>query len=296
MILDLRQIARVLGGEVSGKQALCPGPGHSPRDRSLSITLSSTAPDGFALFSHCDDDWRDCRDYVKRKLGLPLGPLPRETRPTAAAREPVRGQDDRAQGATTTADAMALWRASVDGRSTLVARYLNVERKLDLDPYLAVTVLRWHPGAGAMLASFRNILTGAPQAVERTFLDQNAKKIGRKFLGPAKGTAAMLDSFDSAGESLHVGAGVETCMTAQQHPQMRFRPTWALGSDSAITSFPVLSGIEAITFIQENDASSIRACEACAGVWDAARREVFIAVPKTGYSDINDVIRGKVAS
>jgi putative DNA primase/helicase len=210
MILDLRQIARVLGGEITGKQALCPGPGHSPRDRSLSITLSSTAPDGFALFSHCGDDWRDCRDHVKRKLGLPLGPSPREaTGPRATAREPVRGQDDRAQGATTTADAMALWRGSVDGRGTPIERYLNLERKLDIDPYLAVAVLRWHPGAGAMLALFRNILTRAIQAVERIFLDQDAKKIGRKFLGPAKGAAAMLDPFENVLEGLHVGAGVE---------------------------------------------------------------------------------------
>jgi putative DNA primase/helicase len=289
MILDLRQIARVLGGEVSGKQALCPGPGHSPKDRSLSITLSSTAPDGFALFSHAGDDWRDCRDHVKRKLGLPLGPRQHEARPAAAAREPVRGQDDRAQGVTTTADAMALWRGSVDGRGTPVERYLNVERKLDLDPYLAVAVLRWHSGAGAMLVLFRNILTGAPQAVERVFLDQDAKKIGRKFLGPAKDAAAMLDPFVL--EGLHVGAGVETVMTTQQRYDMK--PAWALGSDGAIASFPVLSGVEAITLIRENDASSARACQACALLWHAAGREVFFDTPIPDFKDINDASRGR---
>jgi hypothetical protein len=117
---------------------------------------------------------------------------------------------------TTTADAMALWRCSVDGRGTPVEKYLNVERKLGLDAYLAVYVLRWHPGAGAMLALFRNILTGEIQAVERIFLDQDAKKIGRKFLGPAKGAAAMLDPFDNVLEGLHVGAGVETVMTGRE--------------------------------------------------------------------------------
>jgi hypothetical protein len=33
----------------------------------------------------------------------------------------------------------------------------------------------------------------------------------------------------------------------------------------------------------------------CALVWDAAGREVFIDVPKPGYNDINDVIRGKLS-
>jgi len=33
---DVRAAARALGGDVVGRdQILCPGPGHSPRDRSL---------------------------------------------------------------------------------------------------------------------------------------------------------------------------------------------------------------------------------------------------------------------
>jgi hypothetical protein len=152
-------------------------------------------------------------------------------------------------------------------------------------------VLRWHPGVGAMLALFRNILTGEIQAVERIFLDQDAKKTGRKFLGPSGGAAAMLDPFDNVLGGLHVGAGVETCMTVRE--RKNFRPAWALGSDVEIEKFPVLSGIEAITLIRENDASSIRVCDICARRWDAAGREVFIDLPKAGFNDVNDVIRGK---
>src|SRR5450631_254773 len=70
-MLDLRSIARVLGGDVSGRQVLAPGPNHSPKDRSLAIGISDTAPDGLLIYSHCNDDWRDCRDYVRSKLGLP---------------------------------------------------------------------------------------------------------------------------------------------------------------------------------------------------------------------------------
>ena len=46
---DLRTIARALGGEVTGRQVLAPGQGHSARDRSLAVRLSNDAPDGFLM-------------------------------------------------------------------------------------------------------------------------------------------------------------------------------------------------------------------------------------------------------
>jgi hypothetical protein len=68
---DLRAIARAVGGEISGRQVLAPGPGHSPRDRSLSIKIEPTAPGGLLVHSFAGDDPIVCRDYVRRKLGLP---------------------------------------------------------------------------------------------------------------------------------------------------------------------------------------------------------------------------------
>lgn len=70
-MIDLRYVARALGGEVAGHQVLAPGPGHSQRDRSLAVRLYPAAPDGFVAHSHAGDDWRECRDHVRRKLGLP---------------------------------------------------------------------------------------------------------------------------------------------------------------------------------------------------------------------------------
>ena len=53
MMLDPRRVARALGGEVSGRDAIsCPGPGHSPKERSPSVKLDPTAPDGFPVHSH----------------------------------------------------------------------------------------------------------------------------------------------------------------------------------------------------------------------------------------------------
>jgi putative DNA primase/helicase len=71
MNLSLQSVARPLGGEVSGRRVLAPGPGHSPKDRSLAISINNDAPDGFVLHSFANDHWKDCRDYVRQKLNLP---------------------------------------------------------------------------------------------------------------------------------------------------------------------------------------------------------------------------------
>lgn len=70
-MLTLQQIARTLGGEVSTDEVLAPGPGHSPEDRSLSIKLDASAPDGFLVHSFAGDHPIRCKDYVREKLGLP---------------------------------------------------------------------------------------------------------------------------------------------------------------------------------------------------------------------------------
>jgi AAA domain len=70
-IRDLQSLSRVLGGEVSGGQVLAPGPGHSRTDRSMSVKLDATAPDGLLVHSFAGDDPIKCRDYVRERAGLP---------------------------------------------------------------------------------------------------------------------------------------------------------------------------------------------------------------------------------
>src|SRR5271170_6887776 len=67
---SLHQIAHRLGGQVAAGQISCPGPGHSKRDRSMTVRLSQTDADGFVVHSHAGDDFRDCRDHVRSRLGL----------------------------------------------------------------------------------------------------------------------------------------------------------------------------------------------------------------------------------
>jgi putative DNA primase/helicase len=187
---------------------------------------------------------------------------------------------------------MRVWTPAIDPRGVApVMAYLH-GRRLALDDELAGRVIRWHPGIGAMLALFCNVLTGEPRAISRTFLDREGKKLGRKFLGPVRSAAVMLDPFDCVTHGLFIGEGVETCMAARQ---FNLRPVWALGSAGAIEMFPVLSGVEALTLLMEADEASARACAACAERWHAAGREVFINAPTIG-KDLNDAIRVRDAS
>jgi hypothetical protein len=71
MSQQLKSWAAALGGDVSGRGVRCPGPGHSAIDRSLSVTPSAAAPDGFIVHSFSGDDPIACKDYVRAKLGLP---------------------------------------------------------------------------------------------------------------------------------------------------------------------------------------------------------------------------------
>ena len=70
-MIDLKNIAYALGGEVSRDQVLAPGPNHSRQDRSLSIKLAPESPDGFVCHSFAGDDGLQCKTYIREKLGLP---------------------------------------------------------------------------------------------------------------------------------------------------------------------------------------------------------------------------------
>lgn len=285
MIHNLRDLARALGGRVVGCHIIAPGPGHSVRDRSLSVRLSATAPDGFLAFSHAGDNFAFCRDHVKRALGLPIGRLPPHIRPPQKAQWQ---QSADKSASTRTADALKLWREGIDPGGTPVEVYL-ASRRLELDKWAAGRVLRWHPRTSAMLALFRDIQTDEPKAISRVFLNFDGTRRDRMFLGPVRGCAVKLDPDEEVLSGLHVGEGIETVMASRQ---IGLRPAWALGSAGAIASFPVLAGVESLSLLREHDEANRRAADACALRWTEANREVLDVWPRFG-KDVNDAIRGR---
>jgi hypothetical protein len=67
---------------------------------------------------------------------------------------------------------------------------------------------------------------------------------------------------------------------------------WATGSTSIMGKFPVLSGIEALTIIADNDANGAgeRAADEVAARWLEAGREARVIV-WDGIGDINDALK-----
>jgi putative DNA primase/helicase len=313
---DLRATARALGGDLAGRDAiLCPGPGHSPRDRSLAVRFDPRAPDGFVTFSHANDDWRDCRDLVRSRLSLPAWQPGEDDRQRTIPPRHVRRWDlavgEREWNQPPTADdldriarARELWDAAGDPRGTLAERYL-AGRCLELAEALAGHVLRFHPRCPwrdentgktdripVLFAAFRSIDDDKVTAVHRIRVDQPERwpKTDRKMLGIVRRAAVKLGPVTAG--TLAVAEGLETAMAAQQ---LGYRPAWALGSAAAIESLPVLPGVERLILLAEHDESgtSLTATDHCGCWWLRAGRRVTRVWPEQGNKDLNDELIAK---
>ena len=68
------KITRALGGDWHRTYGLISGPGHSPKDRSVSIRDSNTLPDGIVVHSFAGDHSLAIKDWLRE-----LGQLPPRT-------------------------------------------------------------------------------------------------------------------------------------------------------------------------------------------------------------------------
>lgn len=306
MAVSLQEIARALGGEIHGSYVLAPGPGHSRRDRSLSVKLSASVPDGWICHSYAGDDWRACREHVAHALGLPTDRWRSRDEPshteTEERRKARRLAEERHQSEITRKQrfALAIWEAAQDPTGSLVEYYLN-SRGLKLPREIAGPVLRWHPlcpwksgAVPAMVGALRDVRSGQIVGVHRTHLSADGRRLSRKVFGSAGNAAIMLDPNEAVGTGLTVGEGIETCLAARQ---MGLGPVWALYSTSNLAALPVLSGIETLNVLAENDpnGASAKAVEAVAMRWHEAERHVDILTPKSGR-DMNDALLGRIAA
>jgi putative DNA primase/helicase len=307
--LEVRALARALSGEVSGRNhILAPGPGHSRQDRSLSVKLDQEAPDGFLVKSFAGDDPIACRDHVRAAAGLPAwapsskgrGIMPRPV--VIVPAEP--DEEEKRKAAWLQSRVLTMWNEGRDPRGSIVQTYLE-GRALALPDEVAGAVLRFHSACAwkdengtlirvpAMIAAMRCIHTDKLKAVHRTRLTPEGKKVDRRMLGDATEAAIKLDADETVTTGLTIGEGIETALAARQ---LGFKPAWAMGSVSTMSTFPVLSGIEALTLLAEDDkkGANAKAIHACGMRWHGAGREVITVASKTG-GDVNDAIKGRAA-
>jgi len=125
-------------------------------------------------------------------------------------------------------------------------------------------------------------------AISRTYLDPEGRKLGKaKTLGSPAGIVRLSRDEDVL-EGLRLAEGLESALSAAA---IGLRPVWSTGGKGLLRQFPVLSGIEALTIIADNDANGDgeRAAHEVAARWVQAGRETRIIV-WAGIGDINDAI------
>lgn len=273
MTVSIKSLAMALGGDAySGNRVLCPGPGHSRHDRSLSVTFN---PDGsFVANSFAGDDWQECRDHIKARLGIS------DDRPSPAVDRSIDlsemfDVERRIEGAR------RIWIDCVPIAGTLAETYL-ASRGLSYDG----ESLAFHAPTRAMVALMTDAVTGEPCGVHRTFLDANGGKIDKKMLGRARGAVVRLYEHEIP-FGLAVGEGIETTLAAD------FRPAWACLSANGLATLPVIPHVPSLTIFADNDVkgAGFKAANTCGERWHAAGKEVTIAAPTTAGTDFADIRR-----
>ena len=306
--MTLREIARSLGGEVSGSQVLAPGPGHDRRDRSLSIKLFATSPDGCIAHSFACDDWRTCRDYVRERLGIARDDWKRERqrqRPSTGGEVTIAAdlvkaaseaseRDDEAKRLTL---ADATWNEAVPIVGTDGEAYF-ARRGITLDDVPDHGALRWHPQcpweagtAPCVVARYTDAVTAAPRGIWRRPIDGQKPRS----LGPTAGCVIRLWPDDTVELGVVLGEGVETTLAAATritHRGTYLRLAWAAGSSSNMAAFPPLAGIETLTLLVDHDANGAgeRAAALCVSRWEDAGKEVTRLTPGD-LGDFNDLVK-----
>ena len=291
--MDLQSIAHTLDGDVNNGQIVCPGPGHSSRDRSLAVRFNTGG--GYVVHSFAGDDPMDCRDHVDRLLGLPswkpgerYSMKPQVLPSASAAMDRLRKIEL----------ARSLYDDSVPTPGTPVDLYL-AGRCLS-----APAVLRYHPAClfgerrrPAMVAPMVDIHSNRFRGIHRTPIDADGNKAGEKMmLGQAAGAVVKLSPDEEVTTVLGIGEGIESALSIPMLSDSFGVPVWACLSAGSLAAFPVLSGIECLWIAADHDPSGAgeRAARAVVDRWTEVGREVFTIFPTTLKSDVNDIVRSSL--
>jgi CHC2 zinc finger/Toprim domain len=198
-----------------------------------------------------------------------------------------------------TPNALRLWERAKPIAGTLAQKYLVETRGIDLAqlPANIDEVLRFHrccPFNGhtypCLLALMRNATTDAPTGIHRIALTPDAKKIERRMLGRA-GAVKLWPATDR----LVVGEGIETVLAAATritHRGAPLRPAWSLLSGAGLTKLPIITGVENLIILVDNDKNGVGQHDAamCADRWCRTGRRVVKLKPNRPGADFNDLI------
>jgi putative DNA primase/helicase len=282
------EIAAALGrAHRSGDWWRCRCPFHGSRGPTLALRDGDR---GLIVKCFADCDPRDILAELRRRGMIEgRGEPPAEPRPS----RPIdRGND----GRRNIESARRLWVAAQEARGSPVVPYL-ASRRITLTPPPS---LRWAPAlrrpdgtnSPAMIARIDNI-DGELIGIARTWLARDAAgswhRHDRAMLGRATGGAVRLAP---AAETLMIGEGIETCLSAMQATEM---PAWAALSTSGMVALILPASVRTVVILADNDHNGAgeRAARAAARRWLAEGRRVRIAMPPEPDSDFADVLLGR---
>jgi hypothetical protein len=273
--MTLVEIARALGGEVSRDQVLAPGPSHSRVDRSLSVKLSASSPDGFLCHSFSGDDWRLCRDHVREQLGFDATwhGANLETKCRHSTPETPRRREASSEGQREDTRAFWLWQQRQSIAGSPAERYLREARGY-AGPLPAT--LGYLPARGehshAMIAAFGVATEPEPGVLRIADTDVRGVHLTRlrpDGVGKTEGTAKIMVGTSSKGSPIVVAApndllglviteGIEEALSAHVATGLG---AWAAGSCGRMPALADVapSYIEAVTILADPGAGTASA-------------------------------------
>jgi putative DNA primase/helicase len=207
---------------------LAPGPGHSRRDRSLSIRLDARAPGGLLVHSFAGDNPLAAKDYVRERLGIR-----RQSGATLVSMsQPPSERDSGTERseAERTASALSIWAEAQHPRGTPVESYFR-RRGIVLPDDAAGEAIRFHPccpftgeRTPAMVCLVRDVITNEPKAIHRSALSRDGRKVQvrgapRRSLGPIGGGVIKLTPDEEVTTCLGLGEGIETTLSMRLVPE-----------------------------------------------------------------------------
>ena len=292
----VEQVSQGKLGRVMAPCPLCSAGRRSAKNCTRKVLAVTLKEPEFAIFycNHCG-----ASGYVYPETrSRPIDPTELQRRREEADRHAAQDKQKRTQ------QALKLWDEGQPFRGSPAEDYLLHTRGIGsdwLDTFAFLDqAFRFHPNCPfggerhpCLLALVRDIRSDTPIGVHRTALtsDSPPKKVDRMSLGPIGGGAIKITPTFGVHEGLMIGEGIETVLSASKRYQ--FKPVWSLVCASNLAKFPVLSGIESVTIVVDNDDDGEQAAEECSQRLVDAKIEV-ITVQTNLVSDFNDLERGNV--
>lgn len=288
--MNLSFAAKLLGGQIAGRgRILCPGPGHSANDRSLSVSVLS---ESFVVHSFAGDDWKLCRDYVAARLNLR-----HDTnfgRPSRQISE--SGQKEDFQRLKKAEDrALACWREAKFIKGSIAEGYLRGRGiTCDLSDTLRFHPNCVHPSRASFPAMVALVEGSGKSAIHRTYLQTDGS--GKAAVSPAK---AMLGGVSggavrlSAGEEkLVVCEGIETGLSLLSGLLPYSATVWAALSTSGMKTLTLPANPGRLTIAVDGDNAGRSAANQLAERATTLGWSVSL-LPAPEGQDFNDVLAMK---